>query len=32
MDAGTAELVSADVTPYRAGAGVDARMLVLQVR
>lgn len=26
------ELVSAEVTPYRAGAGVDARMLVLGVR
>jgi predicted TPR repeat methyltransferase len=32
VDAGTAELVSADVTPYRAGAGVAARMLVLGVR
>lgn len=30
--AGAAELVSADVTPYRAGAGVEARMLVLTAR
>ncbi|MHC1558421.1 class I SAM-dependent DNA methyltransferase [Actinomycetospora sp. C-140] len=29
---GAAELVSADITPYRAGAGVDARMLVLAAR
>ena len=29
---GAAELVSVDVTPYRAGAGVDARMLVLTAR
>jgi predicted TPR repeat methyltransferase len=31
-EAGAAELVSADLTPYRAGAGVEARMLVLTAR
>jgi SAM-dependent methyltransferase len=30
--AGRAELVSADLTPYRAGVGVEARMLVLAAR
>ncbi|GAA4870129.1 class I SAM-dependent DNA methyltransferase [Actinomycetospora straminea] len=32
VSAGRADLVSADVTPYRAGVGVEARMLVLAVR
>lgn len=32
VELGLAELVEADVVPYRAGAGVDARMLVLAVR
>lgn len=32
VSAGRAELVSAEVTPYRAGAGVEARMLVLTAR
>ncbi|PVZ07713.1 class I SAM-dependent DNA methyltransferase [Actinomycetospora cinnamomea] len=32
VSAGRAELVSADATPYRAGAGVEARMLVLTAR
>ena len=32
VSAGRADLVSADVTPYRAGVGVDARMLVLAAR
>ena len=32
VGAGAAELVSADREPYRAGADVDARMLILQVR
>jgi SAM-dependent methyltransferase len=32
VDAGVAELVSADVTPYRSGVGVEARMLVLTAR
>jgi len=31
-EAGTVELTEAEVSPYRAGAGVDARMLVLGVR
>jgi len=32
VSAGRADLVSADVTPYRAGVGVEARMLVLTAR
>jgi predicted TPR repeat methyltransferase len=32
VDAGLAELVSADVSPYRAGADVEARMLILTAR
>ncbi|GAA4805343.1 hypothetical protein GCM10023200_48440 [Actinomycetospora chlora] len=32
VDAGAAQLVSADLTPYRAGVGVEARMLVLTAR
>jgi SAM-dependent methyltransferase len=32
VSAGRAELVSADLTPYRAGVGVEARMLVLTAR
>jgi predicted TPR repeat methyltransferase len=32
VSSGRADLVSADPTPYRAGAGVDARMLVLAAR
>jgi hypothetical protein len=30
--AGTVELVSAERSPYRAGVGVEARMLVLTAR
>jgi hypothetical protein len=32
VSAGRADLVSADLSPYRAGVGVEARMLVLTAR
>jgi predicted TPR repeat methyltransferase len=32
VDAGAAQLVSADLAPYRKGVGVEARMLVLTAR